>query len=114
MVFAEDREPSAEWRAAGMRFLEASEAALWSDAGERARAYLHARGLVVVEGTGPGARYWLAHERAGSGLSRSQSQQVSPPAGLTETETDTSRETETSADTATSQADDLTGGLPWR
>src|SRR5207245_596775 len=27
------------------RFLEASEAALWSDAGERARAYLHARGL---------------------------------------------------------------------
>ncbi len=80
----------------------------------RAKPVLLARGLVVVEGTGPGARYWLAHERAGSGLSRSQSQQVSPRAGLTETETDTSRETETSADTATSQADDLTGGLPWR
>jgi len=45
VVFAEDREPSAEWRATGMRFVEASEAALWSDAGERARAYLHARGL---------------------------------------------------------------------
>ncbi len=45
VVFAEDREPRAEWRAAGMRFLEESEAALWSDIGERARAYLHARGL---------------------------------------------------------------------
>ena len=49
----------------------------------RAKPVLLARGLVVVEGTGPGARYWLAHERAGSGLSRSQSQQVSVSAGLT-------------------------------
>ena len=30
---------------AGMRFLEDAEAALWSAEGERARAYLHARGL---------------------------------------------------------------------
>jgi hypothetical protein len=42
---AEDLEPSAAWRAAGMRFLADAEAALWSAAGERARAYLHARGL---------------------------------------------------------------------
>src|SRR5262252_3350992 len=42
---AEDLEPSAAWRASGMRFLEESEAALWSAEGERARAYLHGRGL---------------------------------------------------------------------
>jgi DNA primase len=42
---AEDLEPSAAWRAAGMRFLEEAEAVLWSAAGDRARAYLHARGL---------------------------------------------------------------------
>jgi len=42
---AEDLEPSAAWRAAGMRFLlEDAEAILWSAEGERARAYLHARG----------------------------------------------------------------------
>jgi DNA primase len=45
VVFAEDREPSPVWRAAGMRFLEGAEAALWSAEGERARAYLHGRGL---------------------------------------------------------------------
>jgi DNA primase len=44
-AFAEDREPSAVWRAAGLRFLEACQASLWSDVGERARAYLHGRGL---------------------------------------------------------------------
>jgi DNA primase len=42
---AEDLEPSAVWRAAGMRFLEEAEAVLWSGEGERARAYLHGRGL---------------------------------------------------------------------
>src|SRR5437899_11711743 len=42
---AEDREPNAVWRAAGLRFLEEAEAALWSTEGERARAYLHGRGL---------------------------------------------------------------------
>jgi hypothetical protein len=83
----------------------------------RAKPVLLARGLVVVEGAGPGARYWLAHERFGAGLSKSQSQQVSPPGGLTETSR-TSRETETtsetSADPTVDQADDLEGGLPWR
>jgi DNA primase len=29
----------------GLRFLEEAEAALWSAEGERARAYLHGRGL---------------------------------------------------------------------
>lgn len=42
---AEDREPNAAWRVAGMRFLEEAEAVLWSAEGERARAYLHGRGL---------------------------------------------------------------------
>ena len=83
----------------------------------RAKPVLLARGLVVVEGAGPGARYWLAHERFGAGLSKSRSQQVSPPGGLTETSR-TSRETETtsetSADPTVDQADDLEGGLPWR
>jgi len=85
----------------------------------RAKPVLLARGLVVVEGSGPGARYWLAHEHAGAGLSRSQSQQVSPPAGLSETskssgETETT--SETSGDAAVDQADDQDqeGGLPWR
>jgi hypothetical protein len=83
----------------------------------RAKPVLLARGLVVVEGSGPGARYWLTHERLGSGLSRSQSQQVSPPAGLSET-SKTSGETETTAeasgDPAIDQVEDLGGGLPWR
>jgi hypothetical protein len=82
----------------------------------RAKPVLLTRGLVVVEGSGPGARYWLAHERAGSGLTRSQSQQVSPPASLTETsksssETETTREP--SGHPAADQAGDLEGGLPW-
>jgi hypothetical protein len=42
---AEGLEPSAAWWAAGMRFLEEAEAVLWSVEGERARAYLHGRGL---------------------------------------------------------------------
>ena len=42
---AGDLEPSAAWRVAGMRFLEDAEAALCSAEGERARAYLHGRGL---------------------------------------------------------------------
>jgi hypothetical protein len=70
----------------------------------RAKPVLLARGLVVVEGTGPGARYWLAHERSGPGLTRSQSQQVSPPGGLTETS-----KSETSGETTPDQE----GGLPW-
>jgi DNA primase len=41
----EDQEPSAAWQAAGLRFLEEAEAVLWSAEGERARAYLHKRGL---------------------------------------------------------------------
>jgi AAA domain len=75
----------------------------------RAKPVLLARGLVVVEGAGLGARYWLSHERPGAGLSRSQSQQVSPPASLS----DTSSETETTRETAVDQAEDLEGGLPW-
>jgi hypothetical protein len=82
----------------------------------RAKPVLLARGLVVFEGTGPGARYWLAHERSEAGISRSQSQQVSPPAGLSETSR-TSSETETTGETSGNpnigQADDLEGGLPW-
>jgi hypothetical protein len=35
---AEDLEPSAAWRVAGMRLLEEAEAVLWSAEGERARA----------------------------------------------------------------------------
>ena len=42
---ADDPEPTDAWRAAGLRFLEEAEAILWSDVGERARAYLHWRGL---------------------------------------------------------------------
>ena len=42
---ADDPEPSDAWRAAGLRFLEEAEAVLWSEVGERARAYLHWRGL---------------------------------------------------------------------
>jgi len=42
---AEDREPSAAWRAAGLRFFEEAETVLWSAEGERARAYLRGRGL---------------------------------------------------------------------
>ena len=37
--------PAAAWRAAAERFLARCEAALWSPAGERARTYLHDRGL---------------------------------------------------------------------
>ena len=57
----------------------------------RAKPVLLARGLVVAEGAGPGARYWLAHER-------SQSQQVSLHGGLTET-SKSSGETETAGET---------------
>lgn len=42
---AEDQVPTPAWQAAGMRFVAEAEAALWSEVGERARAYLHARGL---------------------------------------------------------------------
>jgi DNA primase len=38
-------EPSAAWRARGERYLAHAEAALWSDAGTRARRWLAARGL---------------------------------------------------------------------
>ena len=100
----------AEWRAACVERGQARASYY------RAKPVLLARGLVVVEGSGPGARYWLSHERPGAGLTRSQSPQVSPPASLTETsktssETETTRET--SGDPAADQAGDLEGGLPW-
>ena len=79
----------------------------------RAKPVLLARGLVVVEGTGPGARYWLSHERPAAGLSRSQSQQVSPPGSLSETSRETETARETSGETAVDQAGGLEGGLPW-
>ena len=42
---AEDLEPSSAWWTAGLRFVAVVEAGRWSAEGERARAYLHARGL---------------------------------------------------------------------
>jgi DNA primase len=41
----DDPEPSDTWRAAGRELVERAEALLWSDAGTRARDYLHERGL---------------------------------------------------------------------
>lgn len=42
---ADDREASPAWRAAALAFVAHSEAAIWSAMGDRARAYLHQRGL---------------------------------------------------------------------
>src|SRR6266498_3009618 len=42
---AAELEPTDVWRARGLGFVAECEAALWSPAGERARAYLHRRGL---------------------------------------------------------------------
>ncbi len=42
---ADDREVSSDWPAAASLFVERTEAALWSASGDRARAYLHQRGL---------------------------------------------------------------------
>jgi len=53
LPLAQEIEPAEAWRARGLRFLEEAEAALWSPAGERARAYLHGRGL-----RGETLRYW--------------------------------------------------------
>ena len=44
-LFAEDLEPTAGWRERAAAFVEACAAALWTDAGARARAYLAGRGL---------------------------------------------------------------------
>jgi Toprim-like len=45
VLFAEDLTPTDTWRARAAVFVEACEAALWTDAGARARAYLAGRGL---------------------------------------------------------------------
>jgi hypothetical protein len=44
-IFAEDLEPTEDWRTRAAAFVEACETMLWSDGGERARAYLASRGL---------------------------------------------------------------------
>ena len=45
LLLAEDVEPTASWRERANAFVEACEAALWTDAGARARTYLGSRGL---------------------------------------------------------------------
>jgi DNA primase len=42
---ADDREAPPAWQTAALAFVEQSEAAIWSATGDRARAYLHQRGL---------------------------------------------------------------------
>ena len=84
----------------------------------RAKPVLLARGLVVIEGSGPGAHYWLAHERA-MRVEPEQSHRQVPGTGGTP-ETGTSGTSGTSGGSGTSSslpdagADDLAGGLPWR
>jgi DNA primase len=45
VVLPEDQTPNPTWQAAGLALVAEAEAALWSEAGERARAYLASRGL---------------------------------------------------------------------
>jgi AAA domain len=81
----------------------------------RAKPVLLARGLVVVEGTGPGARHWLAHEGASGGLGRPESHEVSPGRGLSPGETNNSSETSSGETSAGTGFDgDEEGQLPWR
>jgi hypothetical protein len=84
----------------------------------RAKPVLLARGLVVVEGTGAGARYWLAHERAAVVEPEPSHRQVPGTSGTTGTGASgtggTSGASGTSDTVPDAGAADLEGGLPWQ
>jgi hypothetical protein len=84
----------------------------------RAKPVLLARGLVVFEGSGPGARYWLAHERAGMVEPEQSHEQVPGTSGTSGTGTSgtggTSGVSGTSNNLPGDDQGDQEGDLPWQ